>query len=168
MENNTEAIQQNNPLQENDLNANKQLLALNLNHLSIVISNIALFASISTLVLAISGLITFFAMAVMIMLLFAFLIFATVFTLGIIYMISGVGKMWSWFEKIGNQGVAITNFIYKILPFVSAWAFASCVLAILALALINKEKKVGRIIATSIFAVLTLIISIFSFAGVLK
>ena len=168
MENETEVLEQSKPLPEKDVNANKQLFVLNLNHLSIILSNVAFFASITTFALALSGIVTIFAMFIMVMLLFAFLMFATICTLGIIYVLTGAGKMWTWFDKISEQGLAITNFIYKILPFVSTWAFVSCVIALLALSFMNKERKLGRIITTSIFAVLTLVIAVFSLAGVFK
>lgn len=181
METNAEVLEQELPQQEQQPEAQqpeqllqkdntevKQMLSLNLYHLSMILSNLAMFASILTFVLALSGFVTVIAMAVMVMILFVFLMFATICTLGIIYMISDIGKMWTWFDKISSGGMAITNFVYKILPYVSISAFAFCLASVLALTLLNKEKKVGRIVTSSIFAVLTLIIAIFSLAGVLK
>lgn len=155
-------------LPQKDNTVAKQMLSLNLFHLSIILSNIAMFASILTIALAFGGFVTIIATGLTVVLLFCLLFFLTVVTAGVIYLVSDIGKMWGWFEKISDSGLAITQFIYKILPFVSSIAFVTCIASLLALSLLNKEKKIGRIVTSGIFAVLTLVIAIFSFAGVFK
>ncbi|MBR4124469.1 MAG: hypothetical protein IKR12_02745 [Clostridia bacterium] len=154
-------------LPQKDNTAAKQILSLNFFHLSILLSNLAIFASILTIALAFGGFVTIIATGLTVVLLFCLLFFLTVVTVGVIYLVSDAGKMWGWFEKISDSGLAITQFIYKILPYVSCVSFAICVVSILALTLLNKEKKVGRIVASSVFAVLTLVIAILSLMGVL-
>lgn len=154
-------------LPQRDGTAAKQMLSLNFFHLSIILSNLAIFASILTVALAFGGFVTIIATGLTVVLLFCVLFFLTVATVGVIYLVSDAGKMWGWFEKISDSGLAITQFIYKILPYVSSIAFVICIVSILALTLLNKEKKVGRIVASSVFAVLTLVIAILSLMGVL-
>ena len=165
----TEKQQQSNQelLPQRDGTAAKQMLSLNFFHLSIILSNLAIFASILTVALALGGFVTIIATGFSILILYCVLFFLTVATVGVIYMVSDAGKMWGWSEKISNSGLAITQFIYKILPYVSCVSFAICVVSILALTLLNKVKKVGRIVTSSIFAVLTLVIAILSLMGVL-
>jgi len=154
-------------LPQRDGTAVKQMLSLNFFHLSIILSNLAIFASILTIALAFGGFVTIIATGLTVVLLFCVLFFLTVATVGVIYLVSDAGKMWGWFEKISDSGLAITQFIYKILPYVSSIAFVICIVSILSLTLLNKEKKVGRIVASSVFAVLTLVIAILSLTGVL-
>ena len=156
---------------ENDPRVKKQVLLFNLRHLAFDLCNLSI-VCVSFILLLILGqfvtvLVAFLAAAI----LFVFLIFISVVTVGVVYATTDIGKMWGWFGSLTDGSSAFLQFLQKLLvctPYVCAVGIVAAVGSIICYSFSKNYKSTPRIVVSGIMIGLCVIGIIFYFAGVMK
>ena len=151
---------------ENNEIYKKEAVWLNCRHFGIIISNLAIFCAVMTILIPISTILGFLTVGAGYLILFALTVFLTLLTVGTIWATGAIQKMWNWVQSAGENQMMFSEFIIKFLPY---FAIAGALLGFasaIVLQFIKQDKRTGRIITGYIFGTLCLIICILSFAGV--
>lgn len=144
---------------------------LNLRHLAVVLSNLTFVAVGFTILMFVSQLVTAVFVGLACIFVLAFMLVATVATLGIVYLIPGFSDLWGLVSKLGDGGtniLAIISTISLAIPYVCIGSVVSGAFSILSMSFCKRYKSVTRIVFTAIFMFLSLLVAILYFVGVVK
>ena len=144
----------------------KESLWMNVRHLGLILSNLAIFCAIATFVIPLSSILGFFGIAIGFLILFAISAFLTFITLGTIWTTGTIQGMWRWLQKASENQMAFAEFIIKLMPFFAIAGTLLCFASSIILQFIKQDKRKGRIITGYILGALCAILCIICFAGV--
>ena len=139
---------------------------MNLRHLGIILSNLAIFFSCVTIFIPLSNILAFFGIAMAFMLLFAFTIVSTIVTAGMVWFTDIIPTMWSWLQDSNDKVMLITK-LFELMPFTALLGALLCFSSSILLQFIKQDKRKGRIVAGYILGAICLIVCILAFAGVM-
>ena len=142
-----------------------EMLWLNIRHLGIILSNLAIFFAVLTFAIPAGTILAFLGTGMAFLVLFAFTIFSTLLTVGMVWYTGTIQKMWNWLSN-ASEKLELINNIAKLTPYIAILGAVLCFSSAIILQFVKRDKRTGRIVTGYILGTLCLIVCIIAFAGV--
>lgn len=142
---------------------------LMLNRCSNILSNVAFAMTILSFLIAIGTIVSIFVAYFFVFIAGAVLVVISLATLGIVYLVTDMGKAWTWLGQVLNKTENLADFfnkLYAILPYSCVGGIIFSVGAIICLSFSKNEHKKSKIVWLSICLGVLLISGIVVLAAV--